>query len=333
MSDWGATHSASMNRGLDQEMPGSDWMGDKLAALVKSGEVTAAKVDDAATRVVWPFFAVGLMDQPNTNSQDNNVTSSAHIALARSISANSTILLKNDGNLLPIDRSKVKNVAIIGGQAANPIVHGGGSGQVFPDFVPSPLFSIRAKLGLPAPKPPLNNCSGKVYEAETDYFNTDDQSSAPAANVDECCQLCGGRADCNAFTFVGGTCWMKADANGRKHNPAATSGICRKTPQPSADCLNGICVHYDDGTNVTRAAELAAAADVVLVFVGTTSSEGSDRGTLDLDAGSLAAISAVAKVAGRKTAVIAVTPSALLTEWRDSVAAVLTPLMPGQVGV
>lgn len=94
MSDWGATHSASMNRGLDQEMPGSKYMGDALAAMVASGEVSAAKVDDSAVRVLWPYFAAGLFDHNNTNTKANNVTSPRHTALAQKISAEATVLLQ-----------------------------------------------------------------------------------------------------------------------------------------------------------------------------------------------------------------------------------------------
>jgi hypothetical protein len=44
MSDWGATHSASIMQGLDQEMPGGKYMGAPLAAMVASGEVPMSKV-------------------------------------------------------------------------------------------------------------------------------------------------------------------------------------------------------------------------------------------------------------------------------------------------
>merc|ERR1712224_375967 len=77
------------------------------------------------------------------------------------------------------------------------------------------------------------------------------------------------------------------------------------------------------------AVELAKAADIVLVFVATTAAEGSDYG-LSLGAQQDGLIEAVANASGSKTAVIAVTPGAILTPWRDSVAAILAPLTPGQ---
>ena len=74
MSDWGATHSASMNAGLDQEMPGGSYMGDKLAALVKAGTVPMSKVNDSTMRILTPMFEMKLFDIPNNNTQKNNVT-------------------------------------------------------------------------------------------------------------------------------------------------------------------------------------------------------------------------------------------------------------------
>ena len=85
MSDWGATHSMSIMAGLDQEMPGSSYMGDDaIAKAVQSGSVPDSRVVDAALRILTPLFAVGVFDRNNTNTQLNNVTSPGHQALARS---------------------------------------------------------------------------------------------------------------------------------------------------------------------------------------------------------------------------------------------------------
>ena len=337
MSDWGATHSTSMNAGLDQEMPGSNWMGDKLAAAVASGNVTKSRVDDGATRILWPFFAVGLMDKNNTNTKDSNVTSEAHNTLARTLSADGTVLLQNQGNLLPISLPSAtkKTIAVIGLEAANPTVHGGGSGQVFPDFVVPPLDAIRARAGLPPRPPVLTNCSQGAHDylEDTDFFNQDSQTEASASSIDECRDLCAKRGDCGAFTLWGGQCFMKADAKNRVHSKGRTSGTCVPlTPKPTTDCTSdgNHCVHFDDGSDPASAAKLAASADIALVFGATSSHEGSDRDSLHLDDKTEALISAVGAAAGKKTAVVAVTPGALLTPWRTTVAAVVTPMMPGQ---
>lgn len=328
MSDWGGTHSTSMNAGLDQEMPGQKFMGKDLADQVASAEVSKDHVDDSAFRILWPFFKMGLFDEPNTNSKDNNVTSDDHNHIARAIASQGTVLLKNEG-VLPLG-SDVKNIVVIGKQAASPTVHGGGSGSVQPAYVSAPLDAIRARFGLPGAPPIPTNCSDGNFETDTDFNNQNHQSRSGASSVDECCTLCGQRAACNAFTFLGGTCWMKGNDEGRRGKSGAISGICKRGKMPpTVDCNDGICVQYNDGADTAAAASLAKDADAVLIFVGTTSSEGGDRRDLSL-AEEDKLISAVAAAAGNKVSVVAVTPGAILTPWRDEVGAILIPFMPGQ---
>lgn len=61
------------------------------------------------------------------------------------LSAISTVLLKNDGNILPLPKNK--KIALIGFATSNAVVHGGGSGSVVPSFVATPLEGITASAG------------------------------------------------------------------------------------------------------------------------------------------------------------------------------------------
>merc|ERR1712196_461462 len=55
MSDWGATHSLSINAGLDQEMPGQSFMSnDAMKKAIDAGHVSTDKVDDSALRILPP---------------------------------------------------------------------------------------------------------------------------------------------------------------------------------------------------------------------------------------------------------------------------------------
>ena len=261
MSDWTATHSASVAAGLDQEMPGAGHMNNAtLGAMVQQGAITEDAIDDSARRILWPLFAVGAFDKANNNTAGNNVRSAAGTATAFAAAMEGTVLLQNDGGLLPIqleaDRTNtaggggIRTIAVIGRQAQSPIYAGGGSGAVSTSHVTSPLSAIEAHVAAAA---------------------------APSAGV----------------------------------------------------AAGAISVVYSDGQDLANATATAAAADVVLVFVGTGSREGADRG--DLTCGEDALVTAVAKSAGKaKTAVVAVTPGALLTDWRADVAAVLVPFMPGE---
>jgi len=101
----------------------------------------------------------------------------------------------------------------------------------------------------------------------------------------------------------------------------------------------GTTVTYADGSDLSAASTLAAAADVAIIFVATLSTEGADRVSLSLDDGcdkcggpsaqQNALIAAVAK-ANAKTVVVASVPGAILMPWSGSVAAILTNFMPGQ---
>ena len=335
MSDWGATHSLSINAGLDQEMPGATYMGDDaIAKAVASGDVTKERVDDGALRILTPMFAVGVFDTNNTNTQDNNVTNAANVALARRLGAQSIVLLKNDKATLPLAPGKPMKLALIGKTAMEPVVHGGGSGSVVPSFVPTPYDAIRRALGLPGPPPPPpTNCSDGKWDVGFDYRNQDGQTAASAATVDECCALCAKRASaCNYFTFKDKTCWMKTTDKNRVADSEATSGTCRSTPAkppPACDAAGMTCVYYDDGTDHDRAASLAASVDAAIVFVATSSSEGSDRQSLSFDDGADALVAAVAAKAP-KTIVTAVSPGAALMPWRAHVDAITIAFMPGQ---
>jgi beta-glucosidase len=320
MSDWGATHSTSMNAGLDQQMPGTDplnqWMHSKLAAQVADGTVTMARLDETALRILTPLFAVGEFDHPvsASGSIDANVTSDAHNAVARQLSAASHVLLKNVGGVLPLGAS-VKRIAVIGKAADAAVVSaGGGSGHVNGPYVISPLHGIRVRANRNAS---AGACS---LEAGTDYYQLLSKS-VPASSAEQCCDLCSASAACSFFSFSQskGACWLKDSDDGRRADASIISGS-----------VGGVLVTYV-ASDADGAKAAAAAADVAIVVGATSSSEGFDRTSLGLDDGVDALISAVAAVQP-KTIVVMSTVGATLTPWRDEVAAIVTNFMPGQEG-
>ena len=137
-----------------------------IAAALKAGTVTQAKIDDSAKRVLTPLFAVGAFDKANNNTAANNVSTSAHNDLSRELSAKATVLLKNDNNFLPLKKAGAGSgsgsgsgngkftVVVIGKEAMGLTVHGGGSGHVDVAHVEAPLVSLHEKLGVKLPPPP-----------------------------------------------------------------------------------------------------------------------------------------------------------------------------------
>lgn len=150
MSDWGATHSTSIMKGLDMEMPGADWMNPTLIVpALAAGTVSLEAIDDSVRRILGAMFSVGVMDQPASTwdwaNHKNNVTSEASVALAQRLSAASTVLLKNEKELLPLKQGQ--KIAVIGLADKATVTHGGGSGYVTPSFLQTPLAGIMAVAG------------------------------------------------------------------------------------------------------------------------------------------------------------------------------------------
>jgi beta-glucosidase len=135
MSDWGATHSTekAANNGLDQESgwPFDDapYFGAPLKAAVAAGRVPQARLDDMARRVLYALFATGAADNPVSEGAPINLA--ADEAVSQADEDQAIVLLKNDGNLLPL-ASNVRNIVVVGGHADRGVLAGSGSSLVYP---------------------------------------------------------------------------------------------------------------------------------------------------------------------------------------------------------
>ena len=148
MSDWGATHStlASVKNGLDQEMPGAKYFGTPLRSAVMNGQVSVAAIDEHVRRILLPMFQRGLFDKAQTGNWAANVRSPEHDSFSRMVAEQGTILLKNEGSLLPLKGKE--SVAVIGeAGSTKPKAEGGGSSGVIAPYIVSPLEGIRKRAG------------------------------------------------------------------------------------------------------------------------------------------------------------------------------------------
>ncbi|GAA4043417.1 glycoside hydrolase family 3 protein [Nonomuraea soli] len=139
VSDWTAVRSTEPAAvgGTDVAMPGPNgpW-GEKLEEAVREGRVPESVIDDKVRRILRLAHrtgALGDLDEPVREEIDG-------IALAREVAARSFTLLKNDGGLLPL--AGVNSLALIGSAADEARIMGGGSAQVFPDRIVSPLQGL-----------------------------------------------------------------------------------------------------------------------------------------------------------------------------------------------
>jgi len=131
LSDWGAAHSIekASTAGMDHEEPNEYFYGPRLKEAVESGKVPMSEVDDHVHRILRSMFATGVIDDP---PQKGVVDVMAGFELAQRLAEQGMVLLKNDHQRLPLNASRVKSIAVIGGHADVGMVSGGGSAQVDP---------------------------------------------------------------------------------------------------------------------------------------------------------------------------------------------------------
>jgi beta-glucosidase len=134
MSDWGAVHSTAKaaNAGLDQqsgeELDKALYFAAPLKAAVQSGAVRASRLDDMVARYLTGLIETGAYDTPvPTTAQTPNYARNALVA-QRAAEAG-IVLLKNEGDLLPVART-ARRILMIGGDADVGVLSGGGSSQV-----------------------------------------------------------------------------------------------------------------------------------------------------------------------------------------------------------
>jgi beta-glucosidase len=159
ITDWGGAHhtmQAAMN-GLDIEMgTGTDGMTRSITnaydnyylALpfldeVKKGKVPMSVLDDKASRVVRLIFRTAM----NSRRPWGSFASPEHAAVARKVAEEGIVLLKNSGNLLPVDAPKYHKIAVVGENATRRMSMGGGSSSLKPHLEVSPLAGLKAKFG------------------------------------------------------------------------------------------------------------------------------------------------------------------------------------------
>ena len=134
MSDWGAVHStekAAIN-GLDQdsgqELDDQMFFDTKFAEAVKAGRIPMSRLDDMVRRILFGVIDSGLMDNPVPETAQP-IDYAAHAEVAQRAAEEGIVLLKNEGNLLPLARS-AKKIVLIGAHADVGVLSGGGSSQV-----------------------------------------------------------------------------------------------------------------------------------------------------------------------------------------------------------
>ncbi|HEV3279595.1 MAG TPA: glycoside hydrolase family 3 C-terminal domain-containing protein [Terriglobia bacterium] len=175
VSDWGGTHSTvkASAAGLDNEEPEDDFFGEKLKEAVQAGQVPQAELDDHVRRILRSEFSSGLVDYPAAKGV---VDVEGGFEIARKIAEQSAVLLKNANNVLPLDHTRLRSIAVIGPHADTSMISGGGSAQVDPPGRPPSKWLEHVWF----PTSPLKAVSAKVPGVSVDFDSGADPASAVA---------------------------------------------------------------------------------------------------------------------------------------------------------
>lgn len=154
VTDWGAAHSTvpSMEAGLDLEMGTlidkyEDWYyANPLIDAVKSGKVPMSLVDEKVGDVLRVMIKTNVLD-PKKRFGPGSMNTKEHQQATYDAAAEAIVLLKNQNNLLPLDFSSIKSLAVIGDNATRKHSNGGLSSEIKAVYEVTPLGALRAKWG------------------------------------------------------------------------------------------------------------------------------------------------------------------------------------------
>ncbi|MEN3304726.1 MAG: beta-glucosidase [Micromonosporaceae bacterium] len=220
VSDWEAIHQlpgdfatqvrTSVNAGMDMAMEPSAYASfdTTLLAQVRAGRVPVSRIDDAVRRILTAKFELGLFEHPYTNrSNIAGIGSPAHRQVARQAVAQSQVLLKNAGNVLPLKGNEKiyvagSNADNIGNQAGGwTLTWQGSPGPTIPGTtilqgIRQRAPSARVTYSADASAPTTGHDVGIVVVGETPYAegvgdvgngHTLNLSGADRAAVDRVC--------------------------------------------------------------------------------------------------------------------------------------------------
>lgn len=156
MSDWGGTHSTleAALYGLDLEMypvegvQGDYYLGQRLLDSISAGKIDPKVVDDKVKRILYLMAKLDLFGkpEPDTAGMAERLATPERAKVALDIAEEAVVLLKNE-NILPLDFSKIRTLAVIGDNATRKHAYGGWSCTIKAKYEITPLEGLKQKLG------------------------------------------------------------------------------------------------------------------------------------------------------------------------------------------
>ncbi len=177
ISDWISLYSTEgpLKAGLDLEMPKADFLTLKrIRKLMNKGRLTEADVDKPVRNLLKTFFEMGIYNRPLKDHQYQEYCEE-HSQVSLETAREAIVLLKNENNLLPLNRETVTKIAVVGKMAMETTTCGGGSCSIKSHEPISILNGIQAEAG--------NDIKITYIEADQDNLTVDEQNSIKAADV------------------------------------------------------------------------------------------------------------------------------------------------------
>lgn len=166
VSDWSAISDTKLaaEAGMDIEMSVTDnfdeyFFANPLIRAVKEGEIKEELIDEKVRKILKLMYRLNMFSDERKSGEYNSFESRRKTL---DIARESVILLKNEENLLPLNK-KVKKVAVIGQNANIRHCEGGGSAEVKSLYEVTPLMGIKMLLG--------GNCEVAYAKGYTHDFN------------------------------------------------------------------------------------------------------------------------------------------------------------------
>ena len=151
VTDWGGVHDTVKGAlgGTDLEMAagaGIRFFKKPLLDAVKNGTVPESVIDDKARRVLFVMAKTKFIGD-HDDREPGIYETPGHTAIALKVAEESVTLLKNEGDILPLNPNKMKSVLVLGDNATHKHCSGGGSARARPKYEISPLEGIKNVLG------------------------------------------------------------------------------------------------------------------------------------------------------------------------------------------
>ncbi|MDT8759144.1 glycoside hydrolase family 3 C-terminal domain-containing protein [Sphingomonas psychrotolerans] len=190
MSDWGAVHSTApaIAAGLDQEsgfpFDRTPYFREELKKALADGKVQEAQLDTMVSRILYAMFRHGLFDRPVTEAPFDLPASTLarNAAISRAAAEESIVLLKNQGDVLPL-AATAKRILVVGGHADKGVIAGGGSSLVYPkggNAVPDIEPKMWPGPVMFYPSAPLDALRRQRPDARIDFVDGRDPAAAAA---------------------------------------------------------------------------------------------------------------------------------------------------------